>query len=199
MARTKHRGKRGKSKNRRRWMHPRLWIILHAPPRPDDDVLWCDVCDTWKSRTYRTAPRFNDAGLIETPSYRVCHDCARIHWDGNGVEFLRWTTERKAYEEAYLATITDEEVEAKIAAYLQELRQRIEVPGFRMGYAPAGILRQRYRDLLIVEAMDELLYERLIRSGGSTSTSTRGPTTHKEVGAHPPGGTPSAATQRAAP
>ena len=199
MAKTKHRGKRGKSKNRRQWMHPRLWIILHAPPRPNDDDLWCDICDTWKHTTYRTAPRFNDAGLVETPSYRVCHDCTRAHWDGNGAEFLRWTAERKAYEEAYLSTITDEEVEEKILAFLRELRERIEIAGFRMGHAPLGVLRERYRDLLVVEAMDELLHERLTRSGGSTNISMREPSTHQEAAAQSPSGTPSAAAQRAAP
>ena len=177
MGKRKHRGKRGKGKNRKTWMHPRLWIILHAPPRPDDDVMWCDVCDAWKRKTYRVPPTFNDAGLVAAPSYRLCDGCARTNWEGNGAEFLRWTTERKAYEEAYLATITDDEVERTIDGFLAELRQRIRVDGFRLGHAPTGIFRDKFTDVLVVEAMEELLIERLAKAHLSTNTAAREPST----------------------
>lgn len=171
-------------------MHPRLWIVIHAPPRASDDAMWCDVCDEWKRRTYRVPPRLNSHGLTDTPSFRICHPCLVSDWDGNGAEFLRQTAEWKAMEEAYLSLITDGDVETKIRSMVRDVRQRFEVPGFRKGHAPLELIRQKFRDKLVGEAMEELLIERM-RTGSLASripARERGPDP-PEDDAHSPAGT----------
>lgn len=171
-------------------MHPRLWILLHAPPKPSDDHLWCDFCDSWQRRTYRLPPTINSAGLVSSPSIRSCHTCAVKHWDGNAESFLRWTTETKAREEAYLSLITHDQIEAKIADFVAELRTRVNMPGFRPGHAPAHMIRNRFSDLLVTEAMEELLIEALRKAVGPVdhqrpreSSTQQEPTAQSQDGA----------------
>ena len=183
--------KRHRTKNRRVMMHPHLWVLLHAPPRERDDALWCDVCDKWKPNTYRLPPRTNQHGLTDVPSFRICHSCLVADWDGNGAELIRQTAEWRAAEEAYLSLITDEHVEARVTVLVKELCRRVEMPGFRKGHAPPGIIRDRYRDLLVIEAMEELLIARMKSGSLASHTPANGSGRESsEVVAHPPVGTP---------
>jgi len=166
-------------------MHPRLWAILHAPPRPSDDHLWCDVCDSWRRRTMRVMPFLNDAGLVARPSFRVCPRCAALNWEGSAAERERWTIETKAREQAYLALITDEQVEAKIAELVAQIQQRVRLPGFRQGHVPAARIRADYSEILIVEAMEDLLIEALRKAAGPVEHDRqRAPTTQEPAVAH---------------
>jgi len=144
-----------------------MWIILAAPDRPHDNAMWCDVCNQWKRKTYRVAPIYDDTGLMAAPSYRLCVKCLKVNFDGSGLDMIRAMTEWTAQEEALLSLITDEEVEAKILTMLGALQRsgRVTEPGFRKGHVPFHVIRRRFRDKLIVAAMEELLIERLNRMG----------------------------------
>jgi len=159
-----------------------MWIILAAPKRPHDNAMWCDVCDKWKRKTYRVAPVRNEAGLIAVPSYRLCVKCLKTNFDGSGLDMIRATAEWTAQEEALLSLITDDEVEAKILSMLGALQRsgRVTEPGFRKGHVPFPVIRRRFKDKLIVAAMEELLIERLNRIGApavdhSTATVPNAP------------------------
>ncbi|MCW7072066.1 MAG: trigger factor family protein [Methanophagales archaeon] len=142
-----------------------LWIIMHAPPQPSDEHLYCDVCESWKRRTYRVPPSFNQAGLIARPSYRACHDCVMRHFDGDGADLIRWTSEMKATEEAHLSLITDEQVERKIDELAGAVVKRVNMPGFRPGHAPKHMIRERYGTVIVLAAMEELLIASLVAAG----------------------------------
>lgn len=169
-----------------------MWIILAAPKRPHDNAMWCDVCDQWKRKTYRVAPTYNHAGLIATPSYRLCVKCLKANFDGSGLDMIRATAQWTAQEEALLSLITDEEVEAKILSMLRALQRsgRVTEPGFRTGHVPLPMIRRRFRDKLTVAAMEELLIERLNRIGAPAvdHSTANVPNAPQEIAAHSPSG-----------
>ena len=191
------RKRKGKRRDRRQLVHPRLWIVLAAPKRPHDNAMWCDVCESWKRKTYRTAPVRNDAGLIATPSYRFCVKCLKANFDGSGLDMIRATTEWTAQEEALLSLITDEQVEAKILSMLGALQRsgRVTKPGFRKGHVPLSVIRRRFQDKLIVAAMEELLIESLNKIGAPAvdHTTASVPEARQTSAAHSQAGPPTAA------
>ena len=74
-------------------------------------------------------------------------------------------TQSKAKE--LMATITVEVKEAdytdKVSKVLKDYRKTAEIPGFRKGKTPMGIINKKYRTSVIVEEVNKLLQDELYK------------------------------------
>lgn len=55
----------------------------------------------------------------------------------------------------FKVVITAQDIEQKVTAKLGELRQTVQLPGFRPGKVPAGVVKQRYGGGVLAEVLEE--------------------------------------------
>lgn len=68
-------------------------------------------------------------------------------------------TKNDGLERAYAVTITAAEIEEKITAQVEDLRQKIKMPGFRPGKVPPKLIRRLHGDALRGQVMEETINE----------------------------------------
>lgn len=69
------------------------------------------------------------------------------------VEYIEETSVRKALAFEVEATVLDQEIDARA----REHARKVRLPGFRPGKVPAAVIRQRYRGLVLEEAIETVV------------------------------------------